>query len=169
MQERACFISTISSDGKDRHFSDRERSFHSTFCGKSMLKNFLFNFNCLIMHCLLRWYTVFHRMIYSKGSLLAEMFDPVVRSNHEFGIVAKIFGDLIPTDYDKDEVEREDDGKLTMGHFYIVYWFLFGSLVLTSTIFAIELLWTSSAWWCRRPKITINQVEPFVSPSPDYF
>ncbi len=101
---------------------------------------------------------MFHRMIYSEGSLLAEMFDPVVRSNHEFGIVAKIFGDLIPTDYDKDEVEREDDGKLTMGHFYIVYWFLFGSLVLPSTIFAIKILWKSAAWGCIMPKLTINPV-----------
>ncbi len=71
------------------------------------------------------------------------MFDPVVRSNHEFGIVTKTFRDLIPTDYDKNEITEENEGKLTLAHFYVMYWFLLGSLTVAIIVFIVEFVWIS--------------------------
>ncbi len=92
-------------------------------------------------------------MIYSKGSYLAELLDPVVQATHDFGIVAKAFGDLIPNDYDEDEVDEETEGKLSLVHFYIPYMFLLGSLAVSSTILGIEFFWRRFA-----KKITQNEI-----------
>ncbi len=86
------------------------------------------------------------------------MFDPVVRSNHEFGIVTKTFRDLIPTDYDKNEVEGGDEGKLTLAHFYVMYWFLLGSLTVAIIVFIVEFVWSSVVENERSETLRIHQV-----------